>query len=340
MITRRTLQSRILLAATFATVSGCEGGDAIPDLTETQSAQASTVLLANNPGANHVTSGDPGAAFFNGRHYLSFIGQDNFGMNNLIMEAIEDVSPNNFGRYDILFAAPGGDRSNSGASLAVFNNLLYEVFVGTDGQVNVLSTADGLNFGNRRIFSGSKHGLPGLAVYQGHLWIVVHEYDDRAVLFWENGTYVGTLNNARSNDGFVIAELNGYLYLIWSSTKSNREINVQKYSPSTGWLPGRILTQGGNPSVTTIPAANGMPEALAMIMRCPSICGPSDTANAWISFDGVTWNRQALNEADGWTPDKPIAFEGYWNPTTVTLNIAFTGTDHQLNLIERWPGIN
>ena len=71
-------------------------------------------------------------------------------------------------------------------------------FVGTDGSVNVLQSADGATWTNRQVFSGSKKGLPGMASFNGHLHMFVHEFDDRAVWFERSGTNGAGTTMARS----------------------------------------------------------------------------------------------------------------------------------------------
>lgn len=326
MFTRKQVTISAMLAATLAPSVGCSAGPADAG-NEAIGNTASALVIPNTL----VGYGDPGAVIYFGIRYITYIGTDQH------INVMKETAPlSQTYTKQVL-----GDRSTSGASLAVFNNRLYMAFVGTNNQINVLNTLDGIFWGGRAIFSGSKHGLPGMVVYNNRLWLFVHEYDDRAVAYYSDGTYIGTYDDVRSNDGFVAAALNNSLYLVWSSTDSSQQINVRNYQPALGWSPiyRPSTLNGGNPSITEILAGGGMPSALALIVGCrrSALCfGTLGVTDAFISFDGSTFTYQNINEGLVHTYDKPIAFNGFWNGSTAALNIAWpSDSDHSLNVIER-----
>lgn len=309
-----TIQRLVVIAVSFGAmgIAGC----AAPIEADETTAQVASELVVPN---TQVGKGDPGAAVFNSTTFVTYIGTDS---------GINVMRQSTNGTYIKQVLA---ERSNSGASLAVFNSKLYMSWVGTDNSVNVLTTTNGTDWTSKQVFSGSKHGLPSMTVFNGKLRIIVNEYDNRAAIFDSNSsgtswTWTETLGDARSNDGFASAVLNGDFLLAWRGTDGN--VNVRKYRTSTGWSAITLLGFNANPFLIAVPPTVNQPTpSVAMITGSGSI-------GVRASVDGI--NFTLTTYMSGITNDKPIAFRAQWAASGpfVQFDTAFVGTDSnkQLNI--------
>jgi len=161
-------------------------------------------------------------------------------------------------------------------ALAVFNGRAYMAWAGTNGQLNVVSTADGIHIEKVTLADTSRAG-PTLAAFNGRLYLGWTGLDGRLnVESSANGMTFGnkvTLNETsfiRSGNQFVelapaLASFGGRLYIAWTGTDSH--LNVE--SSSNGMVFSNKVTLGETsqaaPALTVEnPAVQGQPARLVI----------------------------------------------------------------------------
>jgi hypothetical protein len=130
-------------------------------------------------------------------------------------------------------AAPVGQTSYWSPALAAFNGKLYFAFVGTDRQLNVMSSADGVNFGAPVVIpNNSSQFGPGLAAFNGRLYLAFVGTDRRHKInyissadgvTWDNQT---TFGNEAGGGSPALAGSSNQLIMAWNGTNSAHNINV------------------------------------------------------------------------------------------------------------------
>jgi hypothetical protein len=130
-------------------------------------------------------------------------------------------------------AVPVGQTSYWSPALASFNGKLYFAFVGTDRQLRVMSSADGLNFGAPVIVpNNSSHFGPSLAAFNGRLYLAFVGTDRRHKInyisstdgvTWGNQTVFG---NEAGGGTPALAASSNQLLLAWNGTNSTHNLNV------------------------------------------------------------------------------------------------------------------
>lgn len=130
-------------------------------------------------------------------------------------------------------AVPVGQTSYWSPALATLNGRLYFAFVGTDRQLRVMSSADGLNFGAPVIVpNNSSHFGPALAALNGRLYLAFVGTDRRHKInyisstdgvTWANQTVFG---NEAGGGTPALAASSNQLIMAWNGTNSAHNVNV------------------------------------------------------------------------------------------------------------------
>lgn len=107
----------------------------------------------------------PSLAAFNGKLYLAWAGTDS--AHHLNVAASSDGTT--FGTPTVLNNTAASD---TGPAITVFNGLLYIAWQGGDGALNVISSSDGVNFGNQLLVSNyTSSCTPAIAATSGILYV-------------------------------------------------------------------------------------------------------------------------------------------------------------------------
>ena len=130
-------------------------------------------------------------------------------------------------------AVPVGQTSYWSPALATFNGRLYFAFVGTDRQLRVMSSADGLNFGAPVIIpNNSSHFGAALAAFDGRLYLAFVGTDKRHKInyissadgvTWNNQTVFG---DEAGGGTPALAASSNQLIIAWNGTNSGHNLNV------------------------------------------------------------------------------------------------------------------
>lgn len=123
--------------------------------------------------------------------------------------------------------------SASHPGLAAFNGKLYIAFTGTDGQLNVASSTDGLTFGANTVLSGTNsYRGTALAAFNGQLYLVyvgtdsnhmINYYTSTDGVNWGNKTL---FNNYSSTSTPAVAASSNQLIIAWNGTDNNHSLNI------------------------------------------------------------------------------------------------------------------
>lgn len=272
-------------------------------------------------------SGDgPGLAFFKDEMWLvwSGIGNHNFlGIHGLFSEGSNTLS----------------EGSQTKPALAVFRDRLILAWSGmdSDNRLNVMSSADGLNFdiATKRTLSHQAEVGPALAVF-----------NDRLFLAWSGKDSDTHLNIAVSDDGLsfddkrVLAESSGAspalaafagrLHIAWAGKDSDTHLNIMS-SPDGLWFDPatkRVLEEksGVGPSLATFG------DRLVMAWAGKD---PFNHLNVESSSDGLVFDPSTKRRLDALTGAPPaIAITSAGQPF-----LAFTGKDSG-GLVGGQPSVN
>ncbi len=196
----------------------------------------------------------PGAAFLGGSQYYSYVDADSH---------LRVVRSDSSGTFEQVIP----ESTNDGVQLVTFNDGLYLVWVGTDGQVNTLRSFNGTTWMDKRTFSAESvprsADAPALVVYGNALNIFVNvkieRGDDR---FWYMDQYfsfdgvswpasqqveLGADHGGPSDP--AVALLGNDLVLAWA-TRDHR-LARQVYTPENGWSPIVTTDQNVRPSLVS-----------------------------------------------------------------------------------------
>ena len=190
---------------------------------ETVSSVSSEIIV------NGQTTGDrPVGTFFSatGKKYLSWAGTDDHRRINLLTSDSDDVwgSEQTLGESVL---------DGAGIALAEFNGRLYLAWTGTDTHINLLSSDDGVSWGQKITFgTRSDHG-PALASLGGQLYIA-HTGEDNHLFIQsspDGSSFTGTSNLGELSDyGPSLTGFSGHLLIGW--TGLDDELNVMEVNPS------------------------------------------------------------------------------------------------------------
>jgi len=163
--------------------------------------------------------------------------------------------------------------ATGGIGLAVFNDVLYYAWTGSNSKLNVFSSSDGVNFADKELIVDpvknavqTALGCPALAVFENSLYVA-----------W-TGTGTGSLNVMSSPDGVnfmnhviiqdpvqgtvptaylgpTLTSFNDRLYLAWSD-KSTKAINITSSSDGlTFGTPQQLTDPGQGNAVQSSPTS-------------------------------------------------------------------------------------
>lgn len=300
--------------------AGCDvpPGD---EMNETRAGESEAVESSQQnlivPGTR-IGSGEPGGAIFNDVKYLTYT--DSNGRINVMRESGSWVR-------QLLT-----EKASAGSSLYVWRGFMYLSWVGSDGLINTMRTSDGVNWGDKRVFSWGVSGLPAITDFEGTLQLVVRY--GKIPEFWNspdgvNWNYGGELSDVRSNTSFALTYFESNLVVAWRD-ESSRKVAVRSYSSSRGWSPTTITNVFGNPSLDTvdmIAPRNGTvrPAQLALAVRGDGFGGASAPVGIWRSRDMVNFTKEQ-HIGGGSTERKPVIARSYYNSLATT-----TATDVMTN---------
>ncbi len=221
----------------------------------------------------------------------------------------------------------------------VFDGRLYVAWTGTDGRLNVISSADGVNFANKVILANTSHVGPALAVFNGRLylgWTDTNGYLN--VASSANGTSFSTkvtlsdmsdlsLGGKDVDLSPALAAFDGRLYIAW--TGFHTHLNVASSANGTTFSNPVTLdeTSDASPALTVEqPAVKGQPPCLVI---------------GWTGVVNVQLNTMTLTNGQtfgGKVTYPQAGFDGIalLSPTGGTLDIAWIDFDpvgHTLNFM-------
>jgi ethanolamine utilization protein EutP (predicted NTPase) len=158
-----------------------------------------------------------------------------------------------------------GERSDHSPSLAYFNGKFYIAWTGTDHyhHVNVMSTADGKNWGNKKTFTTS----PGPATSKDGPCLLVAK--NRLYLAWSGGGHKrllqlmskaygddwdpkdeDPLKGERSDHSPSLAYFNGKFYIAWTGTDHYHHVNVMSSEDGVHWGNKKTFTTSPGPATS------------------------------------------------------------------------------------------
>jgi IPT/TIG domain len=211
--------------------------------------------------------------------------------------------------------SPNWFNSYGGVALAVFNDVLYYAWTGTNWKLYLFSSSDGVNFGNRQFIvdpiqnaAQSAQGAPALAVFNETLYIAWTANSGQSVNLMSSADGVnfaahvvlrdpvqGVIQTA--NRGPALISFNDRLYAAWSD-KSTSVVTIM--SSADGLTFGNRLQvtdpqQGGAAqSSDASPAMAVFDDTLYIAWTGTS----KGSVNVMTSTDGVTFgNHQQLSNA-------------------------------------------
>jgi hypothetical protein len=210
----------------------------------------------------------------------------------------------------------------------VFDGRLYLAWTGTDGRLNVISSADGVHFANKVTLADTSRTGPALAAFNGRLYLGFTGLDGRLnVESSANGVTFGNKVTLNETSFLVfgkhvvelspaLASFGGRLFISWTGT--NTHLNVE--SSANGVTFGNKVTLGvtseAAPALTVEqPAVKGQPTRL--VLGWTSVGNP--TIITLTSTDGRTFGGKVASKQTG--------FGGLalLSPSAGTLDIAWDG---------------
>lgn len=192
----------------------------------------------------------PSFTTFNNRGYLAWTGTN--AQHNLNVMRTDNLRVY-FGKIIL------GETSLSGPALTVFNNRLYIAWRGVNNnQLNVMSSADGVNWVNKVTLGETTFFRPALGVYNGKLvlaWTGTDAARRLNIIQSSNGTSWGgkiTLGDT-SIEGPELCTLGVNLLMTWSGTDAQHRVNVMTFNGAT-WFNKVTLGETSNvsPSIENV----------------------------------------------------------------------------------------
>lgn len=190
----------------------------------------------------------PAIAFLGDRLYLAWTGRDRDNHINITSFSVaDDGELAEFGKL-VLDEESSDD---AGPALVATNEMLYLVWQGTDGHVNVIRSRNGKDFQNKETLREKiDHSTtPGIAYGDGVFYLAWVGKDEHLnLLTSSDGTNWGnkvTLPEKSSSTGTLGATYgNKTLFLDWSGSDSKRHLNVLsfKIENADGTVPEGKLT--------------------------------------------------------------------------------------------------
>jgi len=192
--------------------------------------------------------------------------------------------------------------NDDGPALAFGNGQLFVAWQGTDNHLNIMSSADGKNFGNKiTLLETSKdNATPGLAYGDGRLYLSWIGTDNRInIISSPDGLSWGgkiTLDDTSGDDATPALALgNGVLYLAWAGTDDNHPLNVMTLSHDMNG----VLTQSARVTLqesSTRKAGPGLAFGDEWVFLAWT--GTDDQLNVLSSADGQNFgNKQTFEKS-------------------------------------------
>ena len=214
------------------------------------------------------------------------------------------------------------EKSNVSPVFTMINDLLYLGWTGTDGQLNIISSSDGITWNNKGTLSQTSKVGPGLVtmgntVYfawtgtDGYLNVVSSVKVRGDVWAWDQKV---TLSE-KSSVAPALTAMNGTLYLGW--TGSDSRLNVLSSTNGKDWGNKVTLSEKSN----VAPALTAMNGTLYL-----GWTGRDSRLNLLSSTDGKNWGNKAI-----------FSEKSNAGPTLTVMNgilyLGWTGRDKQLNVM-------
>ena len=198
----------------------------------------------------------PALAVYNNQLCLAFTGLDSY------LYTSSSTDGESFFFPPLVFNEANSTTPNSsyaGPSLVVANSVLYLAFIGTDRQINVAPSSDGIDFSNQiltHIYSTATGINPSMAVLNGNLYVAYSANASSAggnclglisanlgvsPLAFDTPAYV---NTGAINGYLSLASFAGNLYAAWQSANGMvgwNSITNTCTAPLTGELPSLAL---------------------------------------------------------------------------------------------------
>jgi hypothetical protein len=212
-------------------------------------------------------------------------------------------------------------------ALAVFNGRAYMAWTGTNGQLNVVSTADGVHIEKVTLPDTSRTG-PTLAAFNGRLYLGWTGLDGRLnVESSANGMTFGNKVTLPETSYIVsgkqvvelspaLASFGGRLYIAWTGT--NMHLNVE--SSANGMTFGNKVTLGDTSDA-----------APALAIETPAVKGqPTRLVLGWTGVGNLKLNTMTSTDGrtfGGKVTSGQTGFGGLalLSPSAGALDIAWTG---------------
>jgi hypothetical protein len=330
-------------------ISGLEGRQLLSTVVNPKAIMGSPPAIVGAPPAEPspkaisapavTTFGDtsnaaPALVEFHGKTFMAWSGSTNGSLNLAVV-----VRGQNGYQLESKVTLSNYLSPGRSPALAVFNGRAYMAWTGTDGQLNVVSTADGVHIEKVTLADTSRTG-PALAAFNGRLYLGWTGLDGR--LNVESSADGMTLGNKVTlpETSYIVsgkqvvelspalASFGGRLYIAWTGT--NMHLNVE--SSADGMRFGNKVTLGETsdaaPALAVeMPAVQGQPTRLVL--------GWTGVGNAEIntmtSTDGRTFGGKVTSKQTG--------FGGLalLSPSAGTLDIAWDGFQtppRHLNLMQ------
>ncbi len=238
-------------------------------------------------------------AVFNGGVYLAWVNDNTIG-----------ILPPNGDRN-----TPGGD-TYVGPALAVFNDQLFMASTGTNQQLNIWLSTDGV-FYNPTSLDNWSYVTPSLAGFNNQLYMAFTGTDGQLNI-WSSSDGVTFGNQQKlgnmSNAGPSLAVFNTQLYMAFTGTDSQLYIWSSADGQNFGSSPQALDNKS---NVAPILAASTDGSVLNM-----AFTGTDGRPNIWSSTDGTTWDNGTKQISQNATLNSPalVAFED-------KMYLGFTGED-------------
>ena len=261
--------------------------------------------------------GVPGGAYFNGTLFLTYTGTDS-RIN--VMRRIDDGS---FLKQTL------PNLSGHGSQLVVFDGWLYMAWIGLQGNLFTLKTADGFNWEPGAVEAPSERGStdPGLVVYQGVMTafypdvftpnrIIQMNFDPGQSRWLVANTFFDATTNASPS----AAVMGNDLLLSWVGRNDGR-VFTRKFVPSTGWSAPSVLQAFYRSHV--IPVETDPPSVLLLGSTAVGMIDPN-VINLELSFDGFAFTY--LGRLTDTTGQRPHGLRA----TGSFVELAYRGTNDGL----------
>jgi hypothetical protein len=226
-------------------------------------------------------------------------------------------------------------------ALTVFNGRLYMAWSEPDGKLNVISSLDGIHFGNQVTLGDTSLAGPALAAFNGRLYLAWTGTDGR--LNFESSTDGMTFGNklilnqtsyisTGTQVTFLAPSLTSYagkLWIAWTGSDANHYINIVPYDGANFGVHFVLYESSGAAPALTVEnsAVAGQPARLVL--------GWSGTGNLKINYTTTTDGQHFT----GLVTSNQLAYGGLAldSPSAGTLDFAWAGYEtpvRHLNFME------